>query len=80
MLTLPRLKWLVNGMLSLVSFFLSCAASLHAMWGGSHMVCAISLALTGDLKFHLQIKSMHNHVQFVTPYLRLLLLSAIFLV
>jgi hypothetical protein len=49
-LTLPWLRWLVNGMLSLVSFFLSCAASLYAVWGGGHMVCAISLALNGDLK------------------------------
>jgi hypothetical protein len=37
-------------MLSRVSFFPSCAASLYAVWGGGHMVCAISLALTGDFK------------------------------
>jgi hypothetical protein len=50
MLTLPWLKRIVNGMLSLVSFFLSCAALLYAVRGGSHMVCTICLALTGDFK------------------------------
>jgi hypothetical protein len=49
--TLPPLKWVVNGMLSLVSFFLSCAVSLYAVWGGSHMVCTIMTST-----FHLQIQ------------------------
>jgi hypothetical protein len=48
--TWPFQKWQWNGLLSLVRFYLTCAASLYAAWGGSHMVCKISLALTGDFK------------------------------
>jgi hypothetical protein len=48
--TSPRLKWLVNRMLSLVRVYLTSAAPLNAACGGSHMVCKISLALTGDYK------------------------------
>jgi hypothetical protein len=50
MLTLLWLKWLVNGILSLVSFFLSCAASLYVVRGGSHMVHVIGLGLNDDFK------------------------------
>jgi hypothetical protein len=48
--TLPQLKWLVNGMSSLVRIYLSCAAWMYGAWGGSHMVCEISLVLIGDFE------------------------------
>jgi hypothetical protein len=49
-LAIPEKKWQWNGLLSLVRLYLTCAASLYAVWGGSHMVCEISLALPGNFK------------------------------
>jgi hypothetical protein len=49
------LKWHVNGMLSLVNFFPTCNILLYAVWGGSHMVCRTSLALTGAFKVSVTI-------------------------
>jgi hypothetical protein len=50
MRTWPFQKWQWNGLLRLVKIYLTCAALLYAAWGGSHMVCKISLVLTGDFK------------------------------
>ena len=43
--TWPSQKCAVSGMLNLASLLCPCAAALYALWGGSHMVRQISLAI-----------------------------------